>query len=196
LAESFGVGIVGTGYVGLVTGTCLSHLGHRVVCIDRDEGRISALKAAKMPFYEPGLQELVDRRVRQEGLRFSTELSGAVDEAEVLFIAVDTPQGEDGSADLSNVADVARSIGRTLARPEAPRRERPLVVVNKSTVPTGSGDYVSMLVREGFEEAGGERGGAAPFVVASNPEFLREGSAIYDSLFPDRLWSAPNPERP
>ena len=189
MAKSFRVGVVGTGYVGLVTGTCLSHLGHRVVCVDKHEGRISALKAAKMPFYEPGLEELVSRSLQQQRLFFadSGNLARLVGEAEVIFIAVDTPQGEDGSADLSNVADVARSIGWDLARPEAPRRERPLVVVNKSTVPTGSGDYVSMLVREGLEEAGGERGGAAPFVVASNPEFLREGSAIYDSLFPDRI---------
>jgi UDPglucose 6-dehydrogenase len=186
LAESFGVGVIGTGYVGLVTGTCLSHLGHRVVCIDRDEGRISALKAARMPFYEPGLEELVSRSLKQQRLFFADpgSLVRLVGEAEVIFIAVDTPQGEDGSADLSNVADVARGIGWALAQSEAPRRERPLVVVNKSTVPTGSGDYVSMLVREELEEAGG---GEANFLVASNPEFLREGSAIYDSLFPDRI---------
>ena len=186
MAESFGVGVVGTGYVGLVTGACLSNLGHRVVCIDRDEGRISALKAGRMPIYEPGLEELVSRSLQQQRLFFADpgSLVRLVGEAEVIFIAVDTPQGEDGSADLSNVADVARGIGWALARLESPRRERPLVVVNKSTVPVGSGDYVSMLVREGLEEAGG---GEANFVVASNPEFLREGSAIYDSLFPDRI---------
>jgi UDPglucose 6-dehydrogenase len=186
LAESFRVGVVGTGYVGLVTGTCLSHLGHRVVCIDRDEGRISALKAGRMPFYEPGLEELVSRSLEQQRLSFadSSSLARLVGEAEVIFVAVDTPQGGDGSADLSKVADVARGIGWALARPESPRRERPLVVVNKSTVPVGSGDYVSMLVREGLEEAGG---GEANFLVTSNPEFLREGSAIYDSLFPDRI---------
>jgi UDPglucose 6-dehydrogenase len=186
LAESFEVGVVGTGYVGLVTGTCLSHLGHQVVCIDRDEGRISALKAARMPFYEPGLEELVSRSLQQQKLSFADpgSLVRLVGEAEVIFIAVDTPQGKDGSADLSNVANVARGIGWALAQSVAPRREHPLVVVNKSTVPTGSGDYVSMLVREGLEEAGS---GEANFVVASNPEFLREGSAIYDSLFPDRI---------
>ena len=186
MAESFGVGVVGTGYVGLVTGACLSHLGHQVVCIDKDEGRISALKAGRMPFYEPGLEELVSRSLQQQKLSFADpgSLVRLVGDAEVIFIAVDTPQGEDGSADLSNVADVAWSIGWALAQSEAPRRERPLVVVNKSTVPTGSGDYVSMLVREGLEEAGS---GEANFLVASNPEFLREGSAIYDSLFPDRI---------
>ena len=156
MAESFGVGVVGTGYVGLVTGACLSHLGHQVVCIDRDEERISALKATRMPFYEPGLEELVSRSLEQQRLSFADpgSLVRLVEEVEVIFIAVDTPQGEDGSADLSNVADVAWSIGWALAQSEAPRRERPLVVVNKSTVPTGSGDYVSMLVREGLEEAG------------------------------------------
>jgi UDPglucose 6-dehydrogenase len=186
LAESFEVGVVGTGFVGLATGACLSHLGHRVVCLDRDEERIGALKASKIPFYEPGLEELVSRGLQQQRLFFADpgNLARRVGESEVLFVAVDTPQGEDGSADLSNVADVARSIGWALARSEAPRSERPLVVVNKSTVPTGSGDYVSMLIREGLEEAGG---GEANFLVASNPEFLREGSAIYDSLFPDRI---------
>src|SRR5688500_8752037 len=139
-----------------------------------------------MPFHEPGLEELVSRSLQQQRLSFadSGSLARHVGEAEVIFVAVDTPQGEDGSADLSNVADVARDIGWALARPESPRRERPLVVVNKSTVPVGSGDYVSMLVREGLEEAGC---GGANVLVASNPEFLREGSAIYDSLFPDRI---------
>jgi UDPglucose 6-dehydrogenase len=105
-------------------------------------------------------------------------------DADVLFIAVDTPQGADGSADLSNIAAVARGIGRALADPAAPTREAPLIVVNKSTVPVGSGDYVSMLICEGIAEAGG---GEANFRVVSNPEFLREGSAVYDSLFPDRI---------
>jgi UDPglucose 6-dehydrogenase len=182
LAESFDIGVVGTGYVGLVTGTCLSHLGHRVTCIDKDEERVAGLTEGRMPIYELGLQELVEGGVRQGRLHFSTGLSEVVHESEVIFIAVDTPQGEDGSADLSNVADVARGIGQALAEPSC--RERPPVVVNKSTVPVGSGDYVSMLVREGLEEAGG---GEANFLVASNPEFLREGSAVYDSLFPDRI---------
>jgi UDPglucose 6-dehydrogenase len=136
-----------------------------------------------VPFYEPGLEELVAKNADQ--LNFSTDLASAVSEADVVFIAVDTPQGEDGSADLSNVASVARGIGHALAEPEASPREHPLVVVNKSTVPVGSGDYVSMLIRDGVEETGGE---AAPYpVVVSNPEFLREGRAIYDSLFPDRI---------
>jgi UDPglucose 6-dehydrogenase len=186
MAEVFNVGVVGAGYVGLATGACLSHLGHRVVCVDKDEDRISGLKSGRMPLYEPGLEELVSRVVRGGRLTFAGHdgLAGLVGETDVVFIAVDTPQGEDGSADLSNVVTVARGIGRALLEAN---RERRLVVVNKSTVPVGGGDYVSMLIRDGLEEAGGERGGTAPCLVVSNPEFLREGSAVYDSLFPDRI---------
>jgi UDPglucose 6-dehydrogenase len=185
LTKGFKVGVVGTGYVGLVTGACLSHLGHRVVCVDKDEARLRELEGGHIPFYEPGLEELVARCRSAGRLSFAGPegLAGIAQEAEVVFIAVNTPQGEDGSADLSSVAAVARGIGRSLA--EASPREQPLVVVNKSTVPVGSGDYVSMLVRDGLEEGGASEG--APFLVASNPEFLREGSAIYDSLFPDRI---------
>jgi UDPglucose 6-dehydrogenase len=183
------VGVVGSGYVGLVTGACLAHLGHRVTCVDKDEERIQGLTKGRVPFYEPGLEELLSRV--GEGLSFSTDLPEVVQEAEVVFIAVGTPQGEDGSADLSNVAAVARAVGCALSEAERDR-EHPLVVVNKSTVPVGSGDYVSMLIREGIEEAGGGKGGGENgrghgFLVASNPEFLREGSAIYDNLFPDRI---------
>ena len=190
---------MGAGYVGLVTGACLAHVGHRVACADRDEGRVAQLGDGRMPIYEPGLEELVADGSRRGRLSFSTDLAGVVHGADVVFIAVDTPQGEDGSADLSSVGAVARSVGRALAEPGAgrrarSRRERPLVVVNKSTVPVGSGDYVSMLIREGAAEAGGGEGAsgngaAAPvdYRVVSNPEFLREGSAVYDSLFPDRI---------
>jgi UDPglucose 6-dehydrogenase len=146
------------------------------------------LEEGRVPFYEPGLEELVSRGMHGERLSFAGPdgLARLVGETDVVFIAVDTPQGEDGSADLSNVGAVARSIGRALA--EAPAsRERPLIVVNKSTVPVGSGNYVSMLIRDGLEEAGGGGERANSFLVVSNPEFLREGSAIYDSLFPDRI---------
>jgi UDPglucose 6-dehydrogenase len=183
-AKRLNIGLVGAGYVGLVTGACLAHLGYQVMCVDRDEERLASLEAGWVPFYEPGLEELV--RKNGDRLHFSTDLASVVSEADVVFIAVDTPRGRDGSADLSNVASVARGIGSALAGPEASPRERPLVVVNKSTVPVGSGDYVSMLIRDGVEEVGGDE--ATPFpVVVSNPEFLREGSAVYDSLFPDRI---------
>jgi len=185
--EEFRVGVVGAGYVGLVTGACLAHVGHRVVCVDKNEERVADLENGVMPIYEPNLQEMVSRGVGRGRLSFSTDLAEVVRTSDVVFIAVDTPQGEDGSADLSSVAAVARSIGRALSEPGAGgeiRREEPLVVVNKSTVPVGSGDYVSMLVQEGAEEDGRAE---VEYRVVSNPEFLREGSAVYDSLFPDRI---------
>lgn len=178
--REFNVGVVGAGYVGLVTGACLAHVGHRVTCVDKDEGRIEGLSESRMPIYEPGLEELVVRGLRRGSIAFETDLSGVVREADVLFIAVETPQQEDGSADLSSVAAVARSVGRYLAEAS---RSQPLVVVNKSTVPVGGGDYVSMLIQEGA----GEAGETVDFRVVSNPEFLREGSAVHDSLFPDRI---------
>ena len=190
MTEEFNVGVVGAGYVGLVTGACLAHLGHRVTCVDRDEERVAGLAEGRIPFYEPGLEEVVEGGARRRRLRFTPDLPGVVQEADLIFIAVDTPQGDEGAADLSSVGAVARSIGRALAEaspdgasPEA-RRERPLVVVNKSTVPVGSGDYVSMLIQEGAAEG---KNGAVDYRVVSNPEFLREGSAVYDSLFPDRI---------
>ena len=176
--------------MGLVTGACLAHIGHRVVCVDRDEGRVAELREGRMPIYEPGLEELVVEAARRGRLSFSTDFAEAVHGVDVSFIAVDTPQGDDGSADLSSVGAVARSIGRTLAEPGDDRetRQRPLVVVNKSTVPVGSGDYVSMLIQEGAAEGGAEGGGGAvDYRVVSNPEFLREGSAVYDSFFPNRI---------
>ncbi|HLM76879.1 MAG TPA: UDP-glucose/GDP-mannose dehydrogenase family protein [Rubrobacteraceae bacterium] len=204
----FNVGVVGAGYVGLVTGGCLAHLGHRVTCVDRDEERVAGLVEGRIPFYEPGLEEVVEAGARRRRLRFTPDLPGAVQEADVVFIAVDTPQGDDGAADLSSVGEVARSIGRALAEASPngaspsgaeaslneaslneaslkARRDRPLVVVNKSTVPVGSGDYVSMLIQEGAAE--GPNSSAVEYWVVSNPEFLREGSAVYDSLFPDRI---------
>jgi UDPglucose 6-dehydrogenase len=187
LTRRFDVGVVGSGYVGLVTGACLSHLGHRVRCVDKDEDCVRGLSSGRMPFYEPGLKDLMSRGMRSGRLSFAglEGLAELAREGEVIFIAVDTPQGESGAADLSSVAAVARSIGRTLA--QASPRECPLLVVNKSTVPMGSGDYVSMLIREGLEEAGEREHEVEAFVVASNPEFLREGSAVYDSLFADRI---------
>lgn len=188
MAEEFKVGVVGAGYVGLVTGACLAYIGHHVTCVDNNEERLRCLREGRMPFFEPDLEELVAQGARQGRLRFTPDLPGVVHEADVLFIAVDTPQGEDGSADLSSVAAVAKGVGQALseAQRERRRRSRLLVVVNKSTVPVGSGDYVSMLIQEGTLE-GGNPPAALDYRVVSNPEFLREGSAVYDSFFPDRI---------
>jgi len=183
LAEEFSVGVVGTGYVGLVTGACLAHVGHRVVCVDKDEERIAGLREGRVPIYEPDLEELIAGSAARGRLRFSTELADAAREADVLLVAVGTPQGDDGSVDLSSVAAVAREVGRVLSEVE---RMRPLVVANKSTVPVGTGNYVSMLIQEGAAE-GGAADGSVDYRVVSNPEFLREGSAVYDALFPDRI---------
>jgi UDPglucose 6-dehydrogenase len=180
--EHLSVGVVGTGHVGLATGASLAHVGHRVACLDNNRERVAGLREGRVPFYEPGLEELIAKGAGR--LRFAgyERLAEVVREVDVLFIAVNTPQGADGSADLSNVSDVARAIGRALGGSRA--HKHPLVVVNKSTVPVGSAYYVSTLVSDGIEDAGGER---AEFRVASNPEFLREGSAVHDSLFPDRV---------
>jgi UDPglucose 6-dehydrogenase len=176
--EHLDVGVVGTGYVGLATGACLSYVGHRVTCLDNDQERVAGLREGRVPFYEPGLQELIAKSAGRLRFAGSERLTEVVRGSDVLILAVGTPQSSDGSADLSNVADVARAIGRALGH--STPRELPLVVVNKSTVPVGSAYYVSTLV----DEAGGED---AEFRVASNPEFLREGSAVHDSLFPDRV---------
>jgi UDPglucose 6-dehydrogenase len=159
--------VVGAGYVGLVTGACLAHVGHRVACADRDEGRVAQLGDGRMPIYEPGLEELVADGSRRGRLSFSTDLPGVVHGADVVFIAVDTPQGEDGSADLSYIEAAARQIGPVLPV-EA-------VVVNKSTVPVGSTRVVERVL------------GRDDVTVVSNPEFLREGSAVHDFLHPDRI---------
>ncbi len=180
--EHFSVGIVGTGYVGLATGASLAYLGHSVTCLDNNQDRVAGLIEGRVPFYEPGLEELISKSAGRLHFDGSEKLAEVVREADVLFVTVGTPQGGDGSADLSHVADVARAIGRALGG--STPRELPLVVVNKSTVPVGSAYYVSALVSDGIDDAGGE---GAEFRVASNPEFLREGSAVHDSLFPDRV---------
>jgi len=180
--EEFNVGVVGAGHVGLVTSASLADIGHWITLVDVDEERIADLKRGEVPVYEPGLEALVAKVAHRGRLRFSTELASVVSVVDVLFICVGTPQSDDGSTDLSHVGVVAKGIGRALA--EAKERAHPLVVVNKSTVPMGSGDYVSMLIEEGAAEAGN---GSVDYRVVSNPEFLREGSAVYDSLFPDRI---------
>src|SRR5918993_3873647 len=181
--EHLDVGVVGTGYVGLATGASLAYIGHRVTCLDNNQERVAGLKVGRVPFYEPGVEELIAKCAGRLRFAGSEGLTEVVRGSDILILAVGTPQGGDGSADLSNVADVARAIGRALGH-STPPRELPLVVVNKSTVPVSSAYYVSTLVDDGIDETGGE---GAEFRIASNPEFLREGSAVHDSLFPDRV---------
>jgi UDPglucose 6-dehydrogenase len=160
--------IFGTGYVGLVTGACLADVGHRVTCVDVDEKKIAGLKRGEIPIYEPGLEELVVRNAGEERLFFTTGAAEAVQSGELIFIAVGTPPDEDGSADLRHVLTVARTVGRHM--------DGFKVVVNKSTVPVGTADKVSEAIRGALAE----RSADIPFDVCSNPEFLKEGSAIED----------------
>jgi len=169
------ISIVGTGYVGLVSGACFAELGATVRCIDTNREKIDGLNNGIMPIYEPGLEDLVRRNVKAGRLFFSTDLTESLNDVEMLFIAVGTPPGEDGSADLSHVLAVARKIGENL--------EKYLLVVTKSTVPVGS----SRLVRKAIEEELMKRGKTIDFDVASNPEFLKEGAAIDDFMKPDRV---------
>jgi len=167
--------VIGTGYVGLVTGACFAEFGVQVVCADKDAAKISALEAGKMPIYEPGLDDLVVRNVREKRLSFTTDTAGAIRDALVLFIAVPTPSRTDGGTDLAFVEAVAREIGANM--------EDYKVVVTKSTVPVGT----SEKVRGWVDEELARRGIAPHFSVASNPEFLREGAAIGDFMRPDRV---------
>jgi len=175
------VTVIGTGYVGTVTGACLSYFGHRVTCVDNNAGKIEQLRRGEMPIYEPCLEELLRLAAARGGIDFTTELAGAAAESDVIFIAVGTPSLDTGEANLCYLEAAARSIGA--AMDDAKFR----VVVNKSTVPVGSGNLVETLVREGIREAHPADLKLIRFGVASNPEFLREGSAIADSLYPDRL---------
>jgi len=167
--------IVGTGYVGLVTGTCFAELGHSVTCVDIDAEKIAALQSGKIPIYEPGLESLVAGNRAEGRLEFTTDLPKAVRNALVIFIAVGTPPRPDGSADLSAVYAVARAIGRSINGYK--------IVVDKSTVPVGTARRVAALIQEEMEKRAVEY----PFDVVSNPEFLREGAAIEDFMKPDRV---------
>ncbi|MSQ79672.1 MAG: UDP-glucose/GDP-mannose dehydrogenase family protein [Flavobacteriaceae bacterium] len=167
--------VVGTGYVGLVTGTCFAEVGIDVTCVDIDVNKIENLKKGILPIYEPGLEEMVERNVAKGRLHFSTNLAESIPGAECAFIAVGTPPGEDGSADLKYVLGVASDIGRHMADY--------LVVVTKSTVPVTTGDKVNAAVAAALQT----RGANIPYDVASNPEFLKEGAAIEDFLKPDRI---------
>ncbi|MGQ0735297.1 MAG: UDP-glucose dehydrogenase family protein [Acidobacteriota bacterium] len=164
------IAVVGTGYVGLVVGACLSETGNEVICVDKDESKIRMLRRARIPIYEPGLSELVRKNTADQRLKFTTQLARAVKGAQVAFIAVGTPQGEDGSADLQHVQAVARDIGRAMTGY--------LVIVNKSTVPVGTAAQVRAIIR---------RETTHPFSVVSNPEFLKQGAAVDDFMKPDRV---------
>lgn len=169
------IAIVGTGYVGLVTGTCFAEMGTEVYCVDVNREKIEGLKKGVMPIYEPGLDEMVNRNMMAGRLRFLTDLRECLDEVEVLFCAVGTPPDEDGSADLRYVLEVARTVGRYM--------NRYILVVTKSTVPVGTARKIKQVILE--EQAA--RGVAIDFDIASNPEFLKEGAAIKDFMSPDRV---------
>jgi len=175
------VTVIGTGYVGTVTGACLAYLGHRVTCVDLDEEKIAKLQRGEMPIYEPHLAELLADGAARGGIDFSTDLAPAARASDVIFIAVGTPPRPSGEANLSYLEAAARSIGAAMVGTKF------RVVVNKSTVPVGCGNLVETLVREGVRETHPGEEKRVRFGVASNPEFLREGSAIADSLYPDRI---------
>ena len=172
------IAVVGTGYVGLVVGVCLAENGNSVVCVDNDEKKVEALRRGEIPIYEPGLAEMIPRNVAEERLRFTTDLGTAVQQSEILFIAVGTPQDEDGSADLRHVLAVADGIGRHMNGYK--------VIVNKSTVPVGTTEKVRKAVSAVTTHA---------FAVVSNPEFLKEGTAVEDFLKPDRVVIGADDER-
>src|SRR5881398_3685157 len=174
------IAMIGTGYVGLVSGACFADFGHHVVCVDKDAGKIAALQRGEMPIYEPGLDDMVAANMRAGRLSFTTELKAPVAEADAVFIAVGTPSRRgDGHADLTYVYSAAREIAAALSGFT--------VVVTKSTVPVGTGDEVERLIREANP--------SAEVAVASNPEFLREGAAIRDFKFPDRIVVGTSDER-
>ncbi|MCI4399879.1 MAG: UDP-glucose/GDP-mannose dehydrogenase family protein [Campylobacteraceae bacterium] len=169
------ISVIGTGYVGLVSGTCFAQMGNGVVCVDVDEKKIEKLNSGIIPIYEPGLEEMVKENYKLGTLKFTTDIKNAVENSEICFIAVGTPMGEDGSADLKYVLAVAKSIGEYITKP--------LVVVDKSTVPVGTADKVRAVI----EAELARRGAKVDFSVVSNPEFLKEGAAIEDFMKPDRV---------
>nr|MBP7625037.1 UDP-glucose/GDP-mannose dehydrogenase family protein [Xanthomonadales bacterium] len=169
------VTIFGTGYVGLVTGTCLAEVGNKIHCVDIDTRKVDGLNNGLIPIYEPGLEELVLANHKSGRLQFTTDAAAAIHRAEIIFIAVGTPPGEDGSADLSHVLAVARTIGQHL--------DKPAIIVNKSTVPVGTADRVRAAIAGELAK----RGATIAFDVLSNPEFLKEGDAVKDCMRPDRI---------
>ena len=169
------VAVVGTGYVGLVTGTCFAEMGNTVWCVDVDRDKIEKLKSGIIPIYEPGLSEMVERNHASGTMNFTTDIAEALETSEIAFIAVGTPMGEDGSADLQYVLAVAKSIGQHM--------KHHMYVIDKSTVPVGTADKVRAAIQEELER----RGSSLTFDVISNPEFLKEGSAVNDCMKPDRV---------
>ena len=169
------IAVVGTGYVGLVTGTCLAEVGHSVTCVDLDERKIKLLRDAKSPIFEPGLEPLIAQNIEHHRLFFTTNLEEALKGADVAFIAVGTPEGEDGSADLTYVRTVAKSLGEKCSGN--------LLAIVKSTVPVGTCDIVDQIIQDTLKS----RGAKHRVTVASNPEFLKEGAAVNDFLHPDRI---------
>ena len=169
------IAIVGTGYVGLVSGACFAEMGANVICVDVNQEKISALQNGRIPIYEPGLEEMVLRNCKEGRLRFTTDIVTCLDNVEIVFSAVGTPPDEDGSADLKYVLEVARSVGRNM--------NKYLVLVTKSTVPVGTAKRVKAAILDELDR----RGVQIPFDVASNPEFLKEGAAVNDFMSPDRV---------
>jgi UDPglucose 6-dehydrogenase len=167
--------VIGSGYVGLVSGTCFSEMGNKVTCVDIDTKKIEKLEKGIIPIYEPGLEPMVLKNVKAGNLFFTTNLANAIKDATIVFIAVGTPMGDDGSADLQYVLAVAKEIGQTM--------QQRLVVVDKSTVPVGTADKVKATIQQALNE----RGVTIDFDVVSNPEFLKEGAAIQDFMKPDRV---------
>ncbi len=169
------IAVIGTGYVGLVSGTCFSEMGNKVTCVDIDKKKIENLHKGIIPIYEPGLEKMILKNVEKNNLFFTTKLEEAIEDAEIVFIAVGTPMGDDGSADLQYVLAVAREIGQKMIKH--------LVVVDKSTVPVGTADKVKVTIQKELDE----RDSSLTFDVVSNPEFLKEGDAINDFMKPDRV---------
>jgi len=169
------IAVVGSGYVGLVSGTCFAEMGNRVTCVDINQDKIDKLKRGVIPIFEPGLDKMVVKNVDKQNLFFTTSLDDAIQDSLIVFIAVGTPMGEDGSADLQYVLSVAQEIGQKM--------NSPLVVVDKSTVPVGTADKVKKTIQEELDKRGVE----VEFSVVSNPEFLKEGDAINDFMKPDRV---------
>ena len=169
------IAVIGAGYVGLVSGVCFSEMGNNVICIDVDSQKIEKLNKGIVPIFEPGLEQMVLRNVKNKNLFFTTNLGEAIKDVEIVFIAVGTPMGDDGSVDLQYVLSVAKSIGQTM--------QKRVIVVDKSTVPVGTADKVKAIIQEALDK----RNEALTFSVVSNPEFLKQGAAIDDFMKPDRV---------